>query len=145
MELAYAKAFLAAKKPIMGICRGMQLINVALGGTLYQDIPTQLGYEHPHAAHEVVAREGSELSRLFGRRFTVNSYHHQAVKKLGEGLIADAVFAEDERLVEAVHHETLPVAAYQWHPERMCGKDRMTQEGPDMEPLFRQFLEAAKR
>lgn len=143
-ELAYAKAFLAAKKPIMGICRGMQLLNVALGGTLYQDIPAQLGYEHPHAAHEVVASEVSELSRLFGRRFTVNSYHHQAVKTLGEGLVADAVFAEDERLVEAMHHTELPVAAYQWHPERMRGKDRMTKEGPDMEPLFKLFLDKAR-
>ncbi len=144
-ELAYARAFIEAKKPILGICRGMQLINVALGGTLYQDIPSQLGFDHPSGiTHEVVAREGSDLERLFGRRFTVNSYHHQAVRELGEGLVADAVFAGDERIVEAMHHTELPIAAYQWHPERMRGAERLTKEGPDMDALFRAFLDAAE-
>ncbi len=146
MELAYARAFLAAKKPVMGICRGLQIINVALGGTLYQDIPTQLGFEHPGGSiHEVAARAGSTLARLFGERFTVNSYHHQAIGALAPGLVVDAVFAEDERVVEAVHHETLPVVAYQWHPERMRGADRLTPEGPDMKALFDQFVSQLKK
>lgn len=145
MEFAYVKAFIAAKKPIMGICRGMQTLNVALGGTLYQDIPLQLGYEHPHAVHEVVARKGSDLERLFGERFLVNSYHHQAVKELGEGLVADAVFADDEHIVEAMHHTQLPIAAYQWHPERMRGQERMTTEGPDMDAVFRLFLDTVEK
>ena len=145
-ELAYAKAFIAAKKPVMGICRGLQVLNVALGGTLYQDLPSQLGVEHPGGAvHEVAAREGSDLERLFGKRFLVNSYHHQAVKELAPGLVADAVFADDERIVEAFHHTELPIAAYQWHPERMRGAERLTKEGPDMDVLFRAFLDAAEQ
>lgn len=143
-EFAYARAFIAAKKPILGICRGLQVLNVVLGGTLYQDLPSQLGVEHPGGAvHEVAAREGSDLERLFGRRFLVNSYHHQAVKELAPGLAADAVFAGDERIVEAFHHTELPIAAYQWHPERMRGAERLTKEGPDMGALFRAFLDAA--
>lgn len=145
-EFAYAKAFIAAKKPILGICRGLQTLNVVLGGTLYQDIPSQLGLEHPGGVtHEVVAREGSGLERLFGRRFLVNSYHHQAVKELAPGLVTDAVFAGDERIVEAFHHTELPIAACQWHPERMRGAERLTREGPDMDALFRAFLEAAEQ
>ncbi len=145
-ELAYAKAFIAAKKPIMGICRGMQVLNVALGGTLYQDISAQIGFEHPSGVtHEAVAREGSDLERLFGKRFIINSYHHQAVKELGSGLVADAVFADDERVVEAMHHTGLPIAAYQWHPERMRGQERLTKEGPDMDALFRLFLETVEK
>lgn len=143
-ELAYAKAFIAAKKPILGICRGLQTLNVALGGTLYQDIPSQLGIEHPGGmVHEVIAREGSDLERLFGKRFLVNSYHHQAVKALAPGLVVDAVFADDERIVEAFHHMELPITAYQWHPERMRGTERLTQEGPDMSAVFRAFLDAS--
>ena len=145
-ELAYAKAFIAAEKPVMGICRGLQVLNVALGGTLYQDIPSQLGMEHPGGtAHEVAAREGSDLERLFGKRFFVNSYHHQAVKELAPGLAADAVFADDERIVEAFHHTVLPIVAYQWHPERMRGAARPTKEGPDMDTLFRLFLDAVEQ
>ncbi len=143
LELAYAKAFLAAKKPILGICRGMQVLNVALGGTLYQDIPTQLGFEHPGGSlHEIEAADGSLLEKLFGKRFTVNSYHHQCVRDLAPGCVVDAVFAEDARVVEAMHHASLPVFAYQFHPERMRGADRLTPEGPDMKPLFDAFLEA---
>lgn len=145
-EFAYAKAFIAAKKPILGICRGLQVLNVVLGGTLYQDIPSQLGFEHPGGTtHEVIAREGSELERLFGKRFLVNSYHHQAVKTLAPGLVTDAAFAGDERIVEAFHHTGLPIVAYQWHPERMRGAERLTKEGPDMDVLFRRFLDAAQQ
>lgn len=145
-ELAYAKAFIAAKKPVMGICRGLQLLNVALGGTLYQDISSQLGIEHPSGVvHEVAARDGSDLERFFGERFLVNSYHHQAVKELAPGLAVDAVSADDERIIEAFHHTCLPIAAYQWHPERMRGAERLTKEGPDMDALFRAFLDAAER
>ena len=145
-EFAYAKAFIAAKKPIMGICRGLQVLNVVLGGTLYQDLPSQLGLEHPGGAvHEVAARGGSDLERLFGSRFLVNSYHHQAVEERAPGLVADAGFASDERVVEAFHHTELPIAAYQWHPERMRGAERLTKEGPDMDALFRLFLDTVNQ
>ena len=130
----------------MGICRGLQVLNVVLGGTLYQDLPSQLGLEHPGGTvHEVEACEGSDLERLFGKRFLVNSYHHQAVRELAPGLVADAVFADDERIVEAFHHTALPITAYQWHPERMRGTERLTKEGPDMDALFRAFLDAVEQ
>jgi len=140
-ESAYAAAFIGAQKPILGICRGLQLLNAMLGGSLHQDLPTQLGIAHPNSStHDVLARPGSALAEWFGPRFAVNSYHHQAIKDLAPGFVVDAVFADDERVIEAVHHETLPISAYQWHPERMRGADRSTPVGPDMGPLFAAFV-----
>lgn len=139
LELVLGRAFLEAEKPIFGICRGMQVINVLLGGTLWQDLPSQTGLAHPdNSVHWVQTAEGGLLRSLFGERFQVNSFHHQAVKKLAPGLRWEAVEAGG-KLVEAFSHEKLPVWAVQWHPERMTGEERMTQAGPDMAPLFEFF------
>lgn len=141
-EFPIFKAFFEAGKPIFGICRGMQLINVALGGTLYQHVPGQVSlsahkevYASDTHEHPVSSVPGSFISRLFGDELMINSYHHQAVKGLGSGLKAAAV--TDEGIVEAVEHETLPIAAVQWHPERMIGEESSSL--PDMMPLFRYF------
>ncbi len=134
------EAFLAAGKPIMGICRGSQLINVCMGGTLYQDLVEQKGYVHMNGdiRHEVYAEEGSVLCRLFGKQFRTNSTHHQAVKELAPGFHVTA--RSIEGIVEAYEHDTLPILATQFHPERLTGilwDDRT----PDFKPYFQYFLE----
>ena len=97
------------KKPLLGICRGMQAINVFLGGSLYQDIPN-----HKDRFHEVVG-----MNPLFEDKFSINSMHHQAIKDLAKGLKVIAICAEDEN-IEAVMHEDLPIIGCQWHPEQMA-------------------------
>ena len=105
-NLALLKAALAADKPILGICRGLQMLNVALGGTLYQDIPSQCpdcaghswGYIKTDAVHSVSLDTDSPLYSIFQKKeLLVNSVHHQAVKDLGEG----AIFAR-KRLTESL-------------------------------------------
>ena len=137
-ELALFWAFYRRGKPIFGICRGCQLINVALGGTLYQDLVEQKGLMHsdPELRHAVHVEEGSVLHRLFGTQFFVNSTHHQAVKDAAPGLRITA--RSDEGIVEAFEHESLPILATQFHPERLTGvlwDDRT----PDFAPLFAHF------
>lgn len=116
-------AFMQAGKPIFGICRGCQILNVWFGGTLHQDIPTKARHRNdpklPYLVHSVVV-EDSLLEGMYGLEFTVNSCHHQAVDKLGAGLRLTAYCPEDQ-VVEAFTHETLPVFAVQWHPEKLSG------------------------
>ena len=124
MQLAMLDAFVQKKKPVFGICRGMQLINVYFGGSLIQNIDTVWRHraedpEGPDAVHLSEARSGSWLEGFYGREFPHNSAHHQAVKKLGDGLTIDSRCPMDS-VVEAIHHENLPVYGVQWHPERMC-------------------------
>lgn len=139
-EMELFRAFLDRSRPVFGICRGCQLINVALGGTLYQDLVEQKGLVHfdTQLRHEVCAEEGSVLHRLFGARFCVNSTHHQSVKTLAPGLRLTA--RSSEGIVEAFEHETLPILATQFHPERLTGQlwDERT---PDFLPLFVHFVE----
>lgn len=127
-ELALFRGFLAAGKPILGVCRGMQLVNVALGGTLRQHIDGHGKIDGADRLHDVRTGDAT-LRALYGERFTVNSAHHQAVARLGEGLRASA-WAEDG-VVEALRHTSRPVFAVQWHPERLAGG----------EALLRAFLE----
>ena len=95
------EAFLKRGKPILGICRGSQLINVCMGGTLYQDLLEQKGWVHMNGAirHDVYAEEGSVLYKLFGKQFKTNSTHHQAVKDLAPGFHVTA--RSIEGIVEA--------------------------------------------
>ncbi|WP_251319833.1 gamma-glutamyl-gamma-aminobutyrate hydrolase family protein [Flintibacter muris] len=140
VESVYIKTFLQAGKPIFGICRGFQMLNVMLGGSLYQDIPSEMGLQHTYnSVHSVTLSGGSVLDTLFGSCICVNSFHHQAIRTLAPDLIPLA-FSEDGAIVEAFHHTVLPILAVQWHPERMTGEERMTPEGPDMAPLFHHFI-----
>lgn len=144
LEFTLGRAFLEVKKPILGICRGLQVLNVLLGGTLWQDIPSQLGMEHPDdSVHGVKTAERSVFQELFGERFQVNSYHHQGVKDLAPGLLSGA-WDETGKIMEAFSHKELPIWATQWHPERMTGRERSTAEGPDMAPLFRFFCDQCR-
>ena len=135
------------RKPIAGICRGMQVINVALGGTLCQDLSFKRENDKEndltYVEHQCPDRkwEGVHCVRInpFSRLFEiigddsvmVNSTHHQAVEKLGKGL--DAVALSDDLVIEAFESNELPIAAVQWHPERLVG-----------EPFDRLFAEIEK-
>ncbi|MDC7714673.1 gamma-glutamyl-gamma-aminobutyrate hydrolase family protein [Vogesella sp. LYT5W] len=124
-EMELFHEFVEAGKPVLGICRGAQLINVALGGTLYQDIPSQLGVtHHQHSdydshAHDIVLTPASQLADLLGGQAgkQVISIHHQAIRALGRGLLVEAR-ASDDGLIEAVRlDDDNFVCGLQWHPE----------------------------
>jgi putative glutamine amidotransferase len=126
-ELALLREFLRQRKPVIGICRGHQLLNVAFGGTLIQDIATQLPKCHAHVDstlyddlyHDVTLVPDSALDRLYPNEtmFRVTSIHHQAVDRLGEGLEVEARSTLDG-LIEAVCWKGPGYArGLQWHPE----------------------------
>lgn len=115
-ELRLLQFFTAAGKPVLGVCRGLQTINVFFGGTLVQDVPGHGAWEGGDRIHGVGAAP-SPLRVLCGERAAVNSAHHQAADRLGSGLRA-VQWAEDG-VVEALRHQRLPVWAVQWHPERL--------------------------
>lgn len=137
IEFRLLEAFVNARKPVFGICRGMQLINCYFGGNLWEDLPTQLEVQHRDIEHEIICEKGSRIANIMGEHFTVNSFHHQAIKELGDGLIVTAKCGD---IIEAIEHTKLPIWAVQFHPERMCGEERYTLGGLDMEPLFKEFL-----
>jgi putative glutamine amidotransferase len=139
------------QKPVLGICRGAQLINVAFGGSLYQDIETQIEGAIRHVdreaydghRHEIEIVPGSGLQRLFGalERASVNSIHHQSVKALGRGLVVEAHSSAD-RVVEAIRWNGAGyVVGVQWHPEfQPNGGSGLL----DSSPLVLEFLEHAR-
>lgn len=143
-ELAVVREALERDLPILAICRGQQLLNVALCGTLVQDIPEQVpnavthkrkGFPRWQIAHEVEIVAGTRLREIVGRDvLPVNSSHHQAVKGLGRGLRVSARSPVDG-VIEAVE---LPgrrfVIGVQWHPEAMWNQE------PDHQEIFRAFL-----
>lgn len=147
MEPKLLTLALDADKPVFGICRGIQLLNVCLGGTLYQDLPAEHGSTVDHhmtppydrAVHEVTILAGTPLAALLGKmRLGVNSYHHQAVKTLAPALRPMAL--ADDGLVEAAY---LPgkrfCMAVQWHPEFSYKTDA------DSHALLAAFVRAAAK
>lgn len=144
-ELALFQAFFDAGKPILGICRGMQLINVALGGSLIQDLPEPGRGFHTlpkgDAIHPVRTLRGSLLYEQFGPLPMVNSAHHQAVDRLGKGL--QALAWSESGFAEAIDLPEYPLLGVQFHPERMSfGKRRPDAE--DCAFIFYWFVEAAR-
>ena len=123
LQLRLLGDFTREEKPVLGICRGMQLINVFFGGSLIQDLETAFRHarrrEEPDRVHDSFAAEGSWIEEIYGGYFFHNSAHHQGVKRLGDGLIVDSRSAGDG-VPEALHHSGLPIYGLQWHPERMC-------------------------
>ena len=115
-ELELLQQFTLRKKPILGICRGMQCINVFFGGTLLQDIPGHSAVGGTDRLH-TVRTVPSPLHALYGDRSIVNSAHHQAVDRVGSGLIP--VQWSPAGIVEGITHRTLSILAVQWHPERL--------------------------
>lgn len=150
-EIALVRAFERQGKPVFGVCRGLQLMNVAYGGTLYQDIATQVpdSLVHRDAAiydqnfHSIDIAPDSRLAALYpdAGRVIVNSIHHQAIKDLAPGFRVEAVSSEDG-LVEAIRRSDsgLPyLAAVQWHPEFHLPESRTL----DDSALLQDFLDAA--
>lgn len=116
-ELDLIARFLKEEKPILGICRGMQTLNVALGGTLCQHIDGHSAQKGVDGIHPVWTRGDCFLGRLYGQRFSVNTAHHQAVDRPGAGL--EVVQWAGDGTPEAIAHRVLPVWGVQWHPERL--------------------------
>lgn len=142
--------FVIQQKPVLGVCRGHQLINVALGGSLYQDIPTQLPEAEPHVAeagaptrhHDVSILPDSLLAGLYPGQpvVRVSSIHHQAIKRLGNDLVVEAVSSADG-VIEAVRWGgTGYVRGVQWHPELHAADAVLLDSGP----IIRDFLRAAR-
>jgi putative glutamine amidotransferase len=156
-EITLVEAFLSAGKPVLGICRGAQLLNVALGGTLWQDLPSQLGTPVDHRdqetydanRHEVDLLAGSALAAMYGltgdaaTAVVVNSVHHQAIREPGNGLVVEAVCGADG-VVEAVRLDDPDrwVLGVQWHPEFTDPADTGVL---DRRPLMSAFLDASRR
>lgn len=140
-EIALARAALRRDVPILGICGGMQILNVACGGTLIQDIRRQIKrpLNHRRGHHAIRLAPDTLLSRIFQRgALRVNSSHHQAVARIGRGLIADA-HASDS-IIEGIEAPDARFAVgVQWHPECVSDKD------PVQNRLFRAFIAAATK
>jgi putative glutamine amidotransferase len=141
---------LARNLPVFGICRGIQVLNVHMGGTLYQDVPAQrpdaVIHEQPEPwgqdAHEIAISENSLLSRIVrGSCIRVNSFHHQAIKDLAPGLAVSA--RTEDGLIEGVEASSHPwLVGVQWHPERYPAN------APSAHPdrlLFRAFADAVQQ
>ena len=125
LDILQLRAFelaLHRRIPILGICKGMQILNVGLGGTVIQDLAPAAARRHQYDGgdryHTAVNTENSWLFRLYGEKMTVNSAHHQALGRLGTDLNVVQICPEDG-CIEAVAHEFLPVLGVQWHPERI--------------------------
>ncbi len=147
-DLALARLAVERRYPILAICLGVQTLNVAFGGTLWQDLPSQHPSdithrrppaEHAQLAHPVDIVEGSLLHRTVGRtRLEVNSTHHQAIRELGRGLVATAVAPDG--IVEGVELPGLPFClGVQWHPESLAPDSRPHQA------IFDAFVAAVRR
>jgi len=149
-ELELLHGFVEAGKPVLGICRGCQLINVAFGGTLYQDVATDLpgALAHVHTdydahRHAVTFPPGSSLAEMFPGLpgAVVNSIHHQAVKELGRDIKVEAR-SDPDGVVEAIRYQRADfVMGLQWHPEfhRAKGTELL-----DCTPVLDEFLRAAR-
>ena len=123
LQFAVLEQFVRDRKPVLGICRGHQLINVYFGGTLIQDIPTAGSHKSVRPGHDrthlCAAREKSWIADMYGSSFVSNSAHHQACGRMGRELVIDVRCGVDG-VTEALHHTGLPIFGVQWHPERMC-------------------------
>ena len=134
--------FLEAGRPVLGICRGHQLLNIAFGGTLVQHLSGAEkhmslpgGEDNVHTVH---IEPASFLSRFCGTDCAVNSSHHQGIGIPGKGF--RTVMRSEDGAIEAIEHETLPVWGVQWHPERMCFLHRRS-DTVDGSCVFRFFLD----
>ena len=143
MELYVMKYAMAHDLPALGVCRGMQLINIALGGTLHQDVVHHMNIVHRQSDgliywHDILFEGDSMLRRLVSsERYPVNSYHHQAVDALGDGLIATAYTPDG--LIEAFERPgSRFLMGVQWHPEVSYFKDSLSRR------IFARFLEACR-
>ncbi len=151
-EMELLHEFVEADRPVLGICRGAQLINVAFGGTLYQDIPHQIPDALVHHSseaydrhtHAITIAPESGLAKLYPgvSSAQVNSIHHQSIRTLGKDLVAEA-YSEPDRVIEAVRRQGRSyVLGVQWHPEFLRPGDS---EMLDPTPILDEFLGAVRK
>ena len=147
LEFRVLEKVMSTSKPILAVCRGAQLVNAALGGTLYQDIPSEIDTSISHRqsepkfsfSHDINVMENTPLHTLAGvARIRGNSFHHQSIKTLGEGL--EIMATSDDGVVEAAYLSgERYLRAYQWHPERLCESDKHNRL------IFDDFIKACKQ
>jgi putative glutamine amidotransferase len=144
-EIALTREALGRGIPILGICRGHQVLNVATGGTLIQDIPSEVKGAANHdpererweTAHHARIVPGTRLHAILGREtVAVNSFHHQAVLRLGEGLVVSA-WSQGDRVIEGIEMPGRFVVGVQWHPEGFW------KQAEGFQPLFDALVAAA--
>ena len=141
-QIRLMKRVLASRKPVLAICRGMQILNAACGGTIWQDLSLAPGHtpdhmqktvSHSEASHRIRTERGSLIREYFGPQFTVNSLHHQAINSPGTGINVSA--RAKGSTIAAIELEKHPFAVgVQWHPE--C----MYRTSPETRTLFREFV-----
>ncbi len=141
-QIRLTKSVLKSQKPLLAICRGMQILNVACGGTLYQDILSTKNKFYNHMqnsqsrsdiSHLIQTVKSSKLHHYIGSNVKVNSFHHQAIQTLGEGLKICA--SSSDQIVEAIEMPQHPfVIGVQWHPESMY------RNSVEMRNLFKEFI-----
>ncbi|WP_400246894.1 gamma-glutamyl-gamma-aminobutyrate hydrolase family protein [Niallia sp. JL1B1071] len=147
VELNVIKRAMETNKPILAICRGIQILNVALGGTLIQDIPSQVKDSIKHTqsvnrswdTHFITIKEDSQLASIMGETKTrVNSLHHQAIDILAKDL--EVVATSKDGIIEAVEHKSYRnfMLGVQWHPESMASTNEK------MNQIFAEFIKSAK-
>lgn len=143
-EIEAVRSFAESGRPVFGICRGCQVINVAFGGTLVQHIESVVNHAQTpqgDAVHATLAEKGGFVEAVYGTENVItNSTHHQCVRDLAPGFLA--VQRAPDGVIEAISHKTLPVWGVQWHPERMAFARRRedTADGAQLFAFFRRTI-----
>ena len=144
-QLNLAGLFIQAGKPILGICKGCQVINVSLQGTIIQDLENNVhhqAYLGNAVKHKAMTLKDNVYYDLFGGdEIVINSSHHQAIDRLGTGL--SVCQYSDDHVIEAIQHESLPILGVQWHPERMAYSKHIAGEA-DGTLIFEYFKKLAE-
>lgn len=144
-EISLIKCAIQLKKPILGICRGLQILNVVFGGTLYQDLSFICNSNINHfqksrsilEAHTVKITKGSKLYEILSEKIATNSFHHQAVKEIAPGFIVSGI--SEDNVIEAIEKEGKEfVMGVQWHPEILVAQGNI-----EMKKLFQEFIKVA--
>ena len=135
-ELKILEQVYECELPIAGICRGLQILNVHAGGSLYQDVPPHSVRDKAPSTrvHDITTEKGSILEKLYGEKLEVNSLHHQSIKTLGKHFSASAT--SNDGIVEGIEHSQLPIVAVQWHPEMLDTRDS--------DPIFKWLVSKAE-
>lgn len=135
-ELKILELVYECELPVAGICRGLQILNVHAGGSLFQDVPPHSVRDKAPSTrvHDITTEKGSILEKLYGEKLEVNSLHHQSIKTLGKHFSASAT--SNDGIVEGIEHSQLPIVAVQWHPEMLDTRDS--------DPIFRWLVSKAE-